>query len=84
MSAKRITISVPEEVVAKANRAVEGGLAESVSAYFAQLAAREPDWAEAQAVVDEWLADQGQPTREDVVWARTVLGMEDADSTDAA
>ncbi|MGH3925024.1 MAG: hypothetical protein ACRDTT_19540 [Pseudonocardiaceae bacterium] len=40
MSLTRITISVPEQVAAKAQRAVESGRAESGSGYFAGLAAR--------------------------------------------
>jgi len=84
MSIRRITISVPEEIAAKAARAVESGSVESVSAYFSGLAAREPDWAEAQAVVDELIAEVGEPSSEDVAWARAVLGIDAAGSTDAA
>jgi hypothetical protein len=84
MSFKRITISLPEAIADKAARAAEAGEVESVSAYFAQLAAREPDWVEAQAVMDEMLADSGRLTDEEVAWARKVLGIADADTTDAA
>lgn len=47
MSTTRITISVPEQIAVKAQRAVESGHADSMSGYFTALAEREPDWAEA-------------------------------------
>ncbi len=82
MSFRRITISVPEEVAAKATRAAEAGEVESVSAYFAQLAAREPDWVEARAALDALLAEGEPVSAEDTAWARAVLGLTDR-STDA-
>lgn len=84
MSLKRITISIPEDIAAKAQRAAEAGEVESVSAYFAQLAAREPDWAEARTAVDEMIAEAGGLRDEDVSWAREVLGLADSDTTDVA
>lgn len=84
MRHKRITISVPEAIAAKAVRAAVAGEVESVSAYFAQLAAREPDWVEARAAVDELLADGGALPAEDRAWARQVLGMEDDAEADVA
>jgi hypothetical protein len=77
MSLKRITISVPEEIAAKAQRAAEAGQAESVSAYFVRLAEREPDWAQAQAILDEMVAEAGGISAEDRAWARSVLGLDD-------
>lgn len=78
MSHRRITISVPEEIARKAQRAAESGEAESVSAYFADLAAREPDWVEARRALDELLS-KGRPiSKEDRAWARRVLGLEEA------
>jgi hypothetical protein len=83
MKWKRITISVPAEIAAKAARAAESGEAESVSHYFAQLAAREPDWVEARAILDEMLVEAGGISDEDTAWARAVLGVDEA-GTDAA
>lgn len=80
MSLRRITISVPEEIAAKATRAAEAGDVESVSAYFTQLAAREPDWVEARAAVDELLEDAGELRAEDRAWARRALGLDDAEA----
>ena len=79
MSISRITISVPEQIAAKAQRAVESGQAESVSGYFTGLAEREPDWAEARAALDEMIAEAGGILDEDRRWARSVLGIDDRD-----
>lgn len=71
---KRLTISVTDDVAAKAQRAVEGGDAESVSAYFNGLAEKEPDWVAAREAVDAMLAEVGTVSQEDRAWARAVLG----------
>lgn len=74
MTTRRITISVPEQVAAKAQRAVEVGDADSVSGYFSGLAEREPDWAAARLVLDEMIAEAGGISDEARQWARDVLG----------
>ncbi|MBA3906175.1 MAG: hypothetical protein H0X35_05735 [Pseudonocardiales bacterium] len=81
MSSARITISVPAQVAAKAQRAVESGHAESVSGYFTALAQHEPDWAAARATLDEMIAEAGGISEEDRRWARSVL---DPDGVDLA
>jgi hypothetical protein len=73
MSMKRITISVPQEIAEKAQRAADAGLADSVSAYFAGLAAREPGWAAAEAVVSTMIEEAGGLTDSDQDWVKTVL-----------
>lgn len=79
MSTTRITISVPEQVAAKAQRAVDAGDADSVSGYFSGLAEREPDWAAARAVVDEMIEEAGGLSEDDHRWARGVLGLDEDD-----
>jgi Arc/MetJ-type ribon-helix-helix transcriptional regulator len=81
MSISRITISVPEQIAAKAQRAVESGQADSVSGYFTALAEREPDWAQARAVLDEMIDQAGGIPDEDRYWARSVLGLDEGDPT---
>jgi len=73
---KRLTISVPDEVADKAQRAVDAGTAASVSGYFATLAENEPDWVEARAAVDEMIAEAGGVSEEDRAWAREALGLD--------
>jgi hypothetical protein len=81
VSLKRITISVPAEIAAKAQRAADGGDVESVSAYFAGLAAREPDWVEARAAVDAMVTEVGGLSAQDLAWARAVLDEADLGAT---
>ena len=81
MSISRITISVPEQIAAKAQRAVESGQADSVSGYFTALAEREPDWAQAREVLDEMIEEAGGIPDEDRRWARSVLGLGEDDPT---
>lgn len=81
MSPSRITISVPDEVAVKAQRAVAAGQADSVSGYFADLAAREPDWAEARSALDEMIAEAGGVSEQDRRWAREALGMDTGHET---
>jgi hypothetical protein len=79
MSTTRITISVPEQIIVKAQRAVESGQADSVSGYFAGLAEREPDWADARTVLDEMIAEAGGIPEHDRRWAKSVLGLDDSE-----
>lgn len=80
MALKRVTIRVPEEVLAKARRAVDEGRAASVSAYFVRLAAREPDWVAAQKVIDELIAEMGGIDPETEAWVDSVLGDDEDDA----
>lgn len=75
----RITISVPDHIAAKAQRAVDGGDADSVSAYFSALAEREPDWASARAAVDQMIAEAGGLTPEGEQWVDAVIFGDAAD-----
>ncbi len=77
MTVSRITISVSERIAIKAQRAVDAGHADSVSGYFAGLAEREPDWAEAREVLDEMIAEAGGISLEDRQWARAALGLDE-------
>lgn len=73
MTYKRVTISVPAEVAAKAQRAVDAGYSESVSAYFVHLAEQEPDWVTGRAAVDVMIEEAGGLTEEDRQWAREMI-----------
>ena len=80
---KRITISIPDDVAAKAEAAVSHGEAPSVSAWFSDIARREPDWATAREITAE-LALEAGVTDEDREWARSVLGLDEAEMGGAA
>jgi hypothetical protein len=72
---KRITISVPDDIADKAQRAVDAGDAATVSGYFTRLAEREPDWAAGRAVVAEMIEQAGGISEDDRAWARASLGL---------
>ncbi|MCL1800407.1 MAG: hypothetical protein FWG25_03465 [Promicromonosporaceae bacterium] len=72
---KRITITVPDEIAAKAQRAVESGSAKSLSGYFRDLAKREPDWVLAREAIDELIAQSEPITEESRRWALETLGV---------
>ncbi|NKY55830.1 hypothetical protein [Nocardia flavorosea] len=78
---KKITISIPDEIAEKAARAVDSGDASSVSAWFADLARREPDWAAAAEIFAE-LAVEAGVTGADREWAAGVFDEIDAEHSD--
>ncbi|MFR9751605.1 hypothetical protein ACL02S_11265 [Nocardia sp. 004] len=73
---KRITISIPDDVAAKAEFAVEHGEATSVSAWFSDIARREPDWVTAREIADQLAVAAGVGDAE-LIWADEVLGPDD-------
>jgi hypothetical protein len=72
---KRLTISVPEGVADKAQRAIDAGEAPSISAYFADIAQREPDWAAGRAALARMIAEIGGLTAADISAAEERLGL---------
>ena len=80
---KRLTISVPDAIAAKAQRAVAAHEADNVSAYFTAVAEREPDWAMARQAANDLILRAGGVSDEDRNWARQTLGLPvpDADDT---
>lgn len=74
MSKARIAITVPEEVLAEAKRAVRARRATSVSAYFAEAARSRGRADEVKRLLAEMDAEHGRPSPEDYAWARRVLG----------
>lgn len=76
---KKITISIPDEIADKADRAVNAGQAASVSAYFTTLARREPDWAAAGQLMGRLGVEAGV-TQEDLDWADSLLDQGEAEA----
>lgn len=73
MTAAKIAITLPREQLARARAAVRRGRADSVSAYIVR-ALREQEREESlQALIEELVAEYGEPTREEKAWARRVL-----------
>ncbi|MET8773521.1 hypothetical protein AB0H49_28575 [Nocardia sp. NPDC050713] len=79
----KITISIPDDIAEKANNAVAAGLAGSVSAYFTQLAQREPDWAAAAEIVAELATEAGVTDADRAEAAAAFTAAENAAAADA-
>jgi Arc/MetJ-type ribon-helix-helix transcriptional regulator len=70
----KIAVSLPEELVADARRAVKSGRAASVSAYVAEALQRRSSREHLLADIDESLERSGGPlTPEELAWAEAVL-----------
>jgi Arc/MetJ-type ribon-helix-helix transcriptional regulator len=76
MTRRKIAVTLPEDQVAAARRAVAEGRAASVSAYVAEALARRDADDELAEMLAEIYAETGPPSDEDRAWARGVLGLE--------
>jgi len=76
MTRKKIAITLPEEQVAAARRAVAEGRAPSVSAYISQALARRDADDELRDMLAEIYTEVGQPDASDRAWARQALGLD--------
>jgi Arc/MetJ-type ribon-helix-helix transcriptional regulator len=76
MTRKKIAITLPEEQVAAAQRAVAEGRSGSVSAYISQALARRDADDELSDMLAEIYAETGPPSEADRAWARQALGLE--------
>jgi Arc/MetJ-type ribon-helix-helix transcriptional regulator len=76
MTRQKIAITLPEEQVAAARQAVAEGRAASVSAFISRALARRDADEELAETIAEIYRESGQPTEEDRLWARRVLGLE--------
>ena len=75
MTREKIAITLPEEQVAAARRAVAEGRSPSVSAYISQALARREADEELAETIAEIYAETGPPTEADKEWARQALGL---------
>ncbi len=76
MTRRKIAVTLPEEQVAAARRAVAEGRAASVSAYVAEALARRDADDDLAEMLAQIYAESGLPSDEDRAWARSVLGLE--------
>lgn len=73
MTTRKIAITLPEEQVAEAKRAVTEGRARSVSAYVAEAIAARAERDGLRAYVDALIDEHGAPTPQDYAWADAQL-----------
>jgi Arc/MetJ-type ribon-helix-helix transcriptional regulator len=76
MTRQKIAVTLPEDQVAAARKAVAEGRAPSVSAYIAQALARRDADDELADMLAEIYAESGPPSDADREWARRALGLE--------
>lgn len=77
MTKVKIAVSLPEEQVAAAKRAVAEGRAASVSAYVSAALAKRDAQDEMRRLFDEWDAENGPPSDDDYAWADRVFAAVD-------
>jgi len=74
MTAAKIAITLPPGQLARVRRAVRSGQAESVSGYIAQVLAEHEERESLRKLVEDLIAEHGEPTKEERAWARRALG----------
>ena len=74
MTVAKIAITIPQEQLLRARRAVRTGQAESVSGYITRALVQQERRETLQALVNDLMAEYGQPTREETKWAKRALG----------
>lgn len=74
MTVSKIAITIPQEQLARVHREVRAGRADSVSGYIARILEEQERRESLREIVRDLVAQHGQPTREDVKWAKRALG----------
>lgn len=69
----RITVSLPDDLVEDARRAVKRGDVASVSVYITEAMRNQRPKRPAKEVFAEWYAESGPPSAEDYAWAEEQL-----------
>ena len=69
----RVTVSLPDDLVASAAAAVAAGRATSVSAYVASAMREKADRESVAEVLAEWRTEAGPLTAADETWVQDVL-----------
>lgn len=64
MSTRKVSLTLPEELVVRAENAVKAGQARSVSAYIATAAGSGETRTTVQETITRWRAEHGEPTAE--------------------
>jgi Arc/MetJ-type ribon-helix-helix transcriptional regulator len=73
MTTSKIAISLPKALLAKVRREVRAGRADSVSGYIARVLAEQEQHESLRSLVRDLIAQHGEPSAEDVKWAKRVL-----------
>ncbi len=71
----KIAVSLPDDLVAAARKAVAEGRVASVSAYVSEALAQRRADEDLMELIDELDAEHGPPDAEHYAWARRALGL---------
>jgi antitoxin ParD1/3/4 len=71
----KIAVSLPDDLVAAARKAVADGRATSVSAFVADAIEEHGRYEQLTVLLSEMADDAGPPSDDDRVWARQALGL---------
>lgn len=75
MTTVKVTVTIPEELAARADEAVAAGKAKSFSAYVSEALAERTDREDLAEIVADWRKETGPATEEEREWARSALGL---------
>ncbi len=78
---RRITVSLPDDLVAAVTAAVQAGRAASVSAYVAEALTQKVAGETLEQFLADWRERAGEQTPEDNAWAERALGARDSAAT---
>lgn len=73
MKCLKIAISLPKDQLARVQDEVRAGRAGSVSGYIARALAEQERRESLRALLRDLVEQHGEPTREDIKWAKRVL-----------
>lgn len=73
MTTKKISITLPEEALARVHRAVRDGRADSVSGYIARALTENARRESLRDLVRDLIAEHGEPTQKEKKWAKRAL-----------
>ena len=74
MTARKVAVSVPADVLSRAREEVESGRAKSLSAIVSAALDEKLRRDELRRVLDEMDAEHGKPSKKAQAWAKRVLG----------
>jgi hypothetical protein len=72
----KVAISLPDEILTAARRAVSEGRANSLSGYIAATLAERQGYEDLAALLADMAAETGEPSDDDRRWARHALGLD--------
>jgi Arc/MetJ-type ribon-helix-helix transcriptional regulator len=75
MTTSKIAITLPKDQLARVQREVRAGRADSVSGYIARALAEHERRESLRELIRDLIRQHGEPDREDVQWAKRALAI---------